>query len=161
MAEETLNWLENLKDMNKELEERILEANEDESLLKWSKLLPDLMTADILMLGQHTGVKNEDGLDTTGIVILQKDGTMFIPFFTNPERIKTIASSEKNQFEVFRLNTARFFKTIRGKSATLNPFSPYTRKFSPFDVMVLSEEYIDKAPPIEKKVGKKASDEEE
>lgn len=153
MAEETMNWLENLKDLNKELEERILEANEDESLLKWSKLLPDLMTADILALGKHSDFKNE----TAGIIMLQKDGKAFIPFFTNPERIKAIATSEKNTFEVFRLNTARFFSSIKGRNAVLNPFSPYSRAFSPFELMVLSNEYIDKAPPIEKK----ASDEEE
>lgn len=159
MAEEKMemDWLENLKDLNKELEERILEANEEESPLKWSKILPDLMTADILMLGQHTGVKNENGVESAGILMLQKDGKTLIPFFTNPERIKAIATSEKNRFEVFRLNTARFFNTIRGRNAVLNPFSPYSRAFSPFEIMVLSQEYIDKAPPIENK----ASDEEE
>lgn len=157
MAEEKMDWLEDLKDMNKELEERILEANKEESLLKWSKILPDLMTADILMIGQHTGVKNENGLESAGILMLQKDGKALIPFFTNPERIKAMAAPEKTKFEVFRLNTARFFKTIRGRNAVLNPFTPYSRAFSPFDVMVLSEEYIDKAPPVEKK----ESDEEE
>ncbi len=157
MAELKMDWLEDLKDLNRELEERILEANEEESPLKWSKILPDLMTTDILMIGQHTGVKDENGVESAGILMLQKDGKALIPFFTNPERIKAMATPEKNKFEVFRLNTARFFNTIRGRNAVLNPFSPYTRTFSPFEIMVLSQEYIDKAPPI----GKKASDEEE
>ena len=157
MAEEKMDWLENLNDLNKELEERISEANEEESLLKWSKILPDLMTADILMIGQHTGNKDENGVESAGILMLQKDGKAYIPFFTNPERIKALATPERNKFDVFRLNTARFFSTIKGRNAILNPFSSYSRTFSPFEIMVLSHEYIDKAPPIEKK----ASDEEE
>ena len=39
MIDET-NWRETYKDFNKDLEAKILEANNDSSLVKWSKLLP-------------------------------------------------------------------------------------------------------------------------
>ena len=153
MAEEKMDWLEDLSELNMELEERILAANEDKTLIKWSKLLPDLMTSEILMVGQHTGVKNEKGEDTLGILMLQKDGKAIVPFFTNPERIKALVATEKNKFDVLRVNTARFFSSIKGNSAILNPFTPYSRVFSPFDLKVLSAEYIDKAPSPEKDDG--------
>ena len=149
MAEEKMDWLEDLSGLNKEIEERILEANEDKTLIKWSKLLPDLMTSEILMVGQFTGVKNANGEDTLGILMLQKDGKAIVPFFTNPERIKALVTPEKNKFDVLRVNTARFFMSIKGKNAILNPFTPYSRVFSPFDIKILAAEYIDKAPPVE------------
>lgn len=151
MAEEKMDWLEDLNELNKELEERILEANEDKTLIKWSKLLPDLMTSEILMVGQFTGVKNANGEDALGILMLQKDGKAIVPFFTNPERIKALVTPEKNKFDVLRVNAARFFMSIRGKNAILNPFTPYSRIFSPFEIRILAAEYIDKAPPIENK----------
>lgn len=144
-----MDWLEDLNSLNKELEQRILEANEDKTLVKWSKLLPDLMTAEILMVGQFSGVKNANGEEALGILMLQKDGKAIVPFFTNPERIKALVTPEKNKFDVLRVNAARFFMSIKGKSAVLNPFSPYTRVFSPFEIKVLAAEYIDKAPPVE------------
>lgn len=149
MAEEKMDWLEDLNSLNKELEQRILEANEDKTLVKWSKLLPDLMTAEILMVGQFSGVKNANGEEALGILMLQKDGKAIVPFFTNPERIKALVTPEKNKFDVLRVNAARFFMSIKGKSAVLNPFSPYTRVFSPFEIKVLAAEYIDKAPSVE------------
>jgi len=149
MAEEKMDWLEDLNSLNKDLEQRILEANEDKTLVKWSKLLPDLMTAEILMVGQFSGVKNANGEEALGILMLQKDGKAIVPFFTNPERIKALVTPEKNKFDVLRVNAARFFMSIKGKSAVLNPFSPYTRVFSPFEIKVLAAEYIDKAPPVE------------
>lgn len=151
MAEEKMDWLEDLNELNKELEERILEANEDKTLIKWSKLLPDLMTSEVLMVGQFTGVKNANGEDALGILMLQKDGKAIVPFFTNPERIKALVTPEKNKFDVLRINTARFFMSIRGKNAILNPFTSYSRIFSPFEIRILAAEYIDKAPPIENK----------
>lgn len=149
MAEEKMDWLEDLNSLNKDLEQRILEANEDKTLVKWSKLLPDLMTSEILMVGQFSGVKNANGEEALGILMLQKDGKAIVPFFTNPERIKALVTPEKNKFDVLRVNAARFFMSIKGKSAVLNPFSPYTRVFSPFEIKVLAAEYIDKAPPVE------------
>lgn len=149
MSEEKLDWLEDLNSLNKELEQRILEANEDKTLVKWSKLLPDLMTSEILMVGQFSGVKNANGEEALGILMLQKDGKAIVPFFTNPERIKALVTPEKNKFDVLRVNAARFFMSIKGKSAVLNPFSPYTKVFSPFEIKILGAEYIDKAPTVE------------
>lgn len=149
MSEEKLDWLEDLNSLNKELEQRILEANEDKTLVKWSKLLPDLMTSEILMVGQFSGVKNANGEEALGILMLQKDGKAIVPFFTNPERIKALVTPEKNKFDVLRVNAARFFMSIKGKSAVLNPFSPYTKVFSPFEIKILAAEYIDKAPLVE------------
>ena len=158
MAEQKMDWLEDLSELNKELEERILAANEDKTLVKWNKVLPDLMTAEILMIGQFTGVKNENGDEKLGVLMLQKDGKAIVPFFTNPERIKALVTPEKNKFDVLRVNAARFFNSIKGKTAILNPFTPYSRVFSPFDLKVLAAEYIDKAPPLadEKILAKKA-----
>lgn len=149
MSEEKLDWLEDLNSLNKELEQRILEANEDKTLVKWSKLLPDLMTSEILMVGQFSGVKNANGEEALGILMLQKDGKAIVPFFTNPERIKALVTPEKNKFDVLRVNAARFFMSIKEKSAVLNPFSPYTKVFSPFEIKILGAEYIDKAPTVE------------
>lgn len=162
MAEEKMDWLEDLNEMNKELEERILAANEDKSLVKWNKVLPDLMTTEILMVGQFTGAKNESGEEVLGVLMLQKDRKAIVPFFTNPERIKALVTPEKNKFDVLRVNAARFFNSIRGKSAILNPFTPYSRVFSPFDLKVLSAEYLDQAPPMEQEkiLAKKAENTE-
>ena len=162
MAEQKMDWLEDLSELNKELEERILAANEDKSLVKWNKVLPDLMTTEILMVGQFTGAKNESGEEVLGVLMLQKDGKAIVPFFTNPERIKELVTLEKNKFDVLRVNAARFFNSIKGKTAILNPFSPYSRIFSPFDLKVLGAEYIDQAPPLaeEKVLAKKAENAE-
>ena len=162
MAEQKMEWLEDLNEMNKELEERILAANEDKTLVKWNKVLPDLMTAEILMVGQFTGMKNAYGEEQLGVLMLQKDGKAIVPFFTNPERIKELVTLEKNKFDVLRVNAARFFNSIKGKTAILNPFSPYSRIFSPFDLKVLGAEYIDQAPPLaeEKVLAKKAENAE-
>lgn len=149
MSEEKIEWREDLSSLNKELDERITEANEDKTLIKWSKLLPDLMTADILVVGQFSGNINANGDKALGLLLLQKDGKEIVPFFTSPDRINTIVSLEKNNCDVMRINAARFFKSIRGRTAVLNPFSPCTRVFSPFEIKVLGAEYIDKAPPVE------------
>lgn len=162
MAEQKMDWLEDLNELNKELEERILAANEDKTLVKWNKVLPDLMTAEILMIGQFTGVKNANGDEQLGVLMLQKDGKAIVPFFTNPERIKALVTPEKNKFDVLRVNAARFFNSIKGKTAILNPFSEYARVFSPFDIKVLAAEYIAQAPPLadEKILAKKAENSE-
>lgn len=149
MSEEKMEWREGLSSLNKELEERIIEANEDKTLIKWSKLLPDLMTADILVVGQFAGGNNANGDKAVGLLLLQKDGKEIVPFFTNPERINALVSPAKNNCDVMRINAARFFKSIKGRTAVLNPFSPCTRVFSPFEIKVLGAEYIDKAPPVE------------
>lgn len=147
MADE-LNWIEDLKDFNKELEERILAANEDAAKIKWSKLLPDLMTSEILMVGQFSGQKNDRGEKVMNILMMQKDGHVIVPFFTSPERIGVLANSEKNQFDVMKLNTVRFFQSIKGQPAVMNPLSKYARVFSPFEMNILVAENLDRVPPI-------------
>lgn len=149
MSEEKMDWREDLSSLNKELEERIIEANEDKTLIKWSKLLPDLMTSDILVVGQFTGESTASGDKAIGLLLLQKDGKEIVPFFTNPERINALVTPAKNSCDILRINAARFFKSIKGRTAILNPFSPCTRIFSPFEIKVLGAEYIDKAPPVE------------
>lgn len=148
-AKETnLNWLENLKELNKELEERILEANKDTSKVKWNKLLPDLMAADVLMVGQFSDKTDENGNKQLNILMMQKDGHVVVPFFTSPERISVMANPTNTQFDVMKINAARFFKSMQGKPCVLNPLSDCARVFTPFEMKILAAENIDKAPPV-------------
>lgn len=145
---EELNWLEDLKDLNKDLEERILAANKDTTKVKWNKLLPDLMGADILMVGQFNDQTDENGNRQLNILMMQKDGHVVVPFFTNPERISVMANPTNTQFDVMKINTARFFQSIAGKPCVLNPLSDCGRVFTPFEMKILAAENIDKAPPL-------------
>lgn len=143
---EQYEWTENLKDLNKELEERILAANEDQTKVKWNKLLPDLMTAEVLIVGQfNEGIQTEK---TLNILMLQKDGHTVVPFFTSPERMSVLVKPDKNAFEVMKVNTVRFFQSIKGKPCVLDPMSPYARVFNPFEMKVLAAENEDKVPPL-------------
>lgn len=143
-----LNWLEDLKDLNKELEERILEANKDTTKVKWNKLLPDLMGADILMVGQFNDQTDEFGNRQLNILMMQKDGHIVVPFFTSPERIGVMANPANTQFDVMKINAARFFQSMQGKPCILNPMSDCGRVFSPFEMKILAAENIHKAPPL-------------
>lgn len=140
------DWTENLKDLNKELEERILAANEDATKVKWNKLLPDLMTAEVLIVGQFAeGVQSEK---TLNILMMQKDGHTIVPFFTSPERMGVLVKPDNNSFEVMKVNTVRFFQSIKGKPCVLDPLSPYARVFNPFEMKVLAAENEDRVPPL-------------
>lgn len=143
-----LDWLEDLKDLNKDLEERIIEANKDTTKVKWNKLLPDLMEADILMVGQFTDNVDAYGNKQLNILMMQKDGHIVVPFFTNPSRIGTLANPANAQFDVMKVNIARFFQSIAGKPCIMNPMSDCGRIFTPFEMKILAAENIDKAPPI-------------
>lgn len=143
---EQYEWTENLKDLNKELEERILAANEDQTKVKWNKLLPDLMTAEMLIVGQFAeGIQTDK---TLNILMLQKDGHAIIPFFTSPERMSVLVKPDNNSFEVMKVNTVRFFQSIKGKPCVLDPMSPYARVFNPFEMKVLAAENEDRVPPL-------------
>ena len=143
---EQYEWTENLKDLNKELEERILAANEDQTKVKWNKLLPDLMTAEVLIVGQfNEGIQTEK---TLNILMLQKDGHTVVPFFTSPERMSVLVKPDNNAFEVMKVNTVRFFQSIKGKPCVLDPMSPYARVFNPFEMKVLAAENEDKFSPL-------------
>ena len=146
-AKEDFNWLENMKGFNKELEERILEANKDTTKVKWNKLLPDLMGAEVLMVGQFTAQPDENGDQPLNILLMQKDGHVVVPFFTSPERISVMANAN-TQFDVMKINTVRFFQSMQGKPCILNPLSDCGRVFTPFEMKILAAENIHKAPPL-------------
>ncbi len=139
-------WTEDLKTLNKELEERILAANEDQTKVKWNKLLPDLMLADVLIVGQFAeGIQTDK---TLNILMIQKDGHAIVPFFTSPDRMSVLVKPNNNTFEVMKVNTVRFFQSIKGRPCVLDPMSPYARVFNPFEMRVLAAENEDKLPPL-------------
>lgn len=142
---ESYEWLEDMKDFNKELEARILEANQDETLVKWNKLLPDLMGAEALIIGQF-GEETENGERQMNIMMMQRDGKTAVPFFTSPERISVFVKQDQTKFDVIKINTINFFRTIMGKVTVMNPLTPYARVFSPFEMTILVEENKDKVP---------------
>lgn len=149
--EKITDWAKEFKDFNSELEERILEANHDDSKVKWSKLLPDLMGADVFIAGQYSGQPIDDsGKKELNIVMIQKDGHAIIPFFTSPERLSVLVNPQNNQFDVMKLNTVRLFESLVGKHTVLNPMSSYTRMFTPFEMRILAAENADKAPALSK-----------
>ena len=159
MTEETFekvtNWAEDFKDLNNELEERILEANHDDTKVKWNKLLPDLMGAEVFIAGQYSGqAMNENGDKEISIVMIQKDGHSIVPFFTSPERLSVLVDPNNSQFDVLKLNTVRLFESIKGKHTILNPNSPYSHRFTPFDMRILAAENADKAPALPDKPDK-------
>lgn len=145
-SESGFDWHEDLKDLNLDLEKRILEANKDSTKVKWNKLLPDLMGADILMVGQFSDRTDANGKRQMNILMMQKDGRVIVPFFTNPERIKVMASQNNTEFDVMKVNIVRFFQSIKGKPCVLNPLSDYARIFTPFEMKVLAAENEHKAP---------------
>lgn len=142
------DWHVDLKDLNLELEERILAANKDTTKVKWNKLLPDLMGADVLMVGQFTDQTDAYGNRQLNILMMQKDGHVIVPFFTNPERIKVMANPNNTEFDVMKVHIVRFFQSIKGKPCVLNPLSDYAKIFTPFEMKVLAAENIAKAPPL-------------
>lgn len=148
MAEE-LNWREAYKDFNKDLEAKILEANNDSTLVKWSELLPELMGSDVFMAGQFSEeMVNANGEKMMSILMLQKNGHAVVPFFTSPERMSVLIGPDNDSFDVMKVNTVRFMKSVKDKPVVLNPMSPYSRAFSPFDMKILVAENIDKQPDI-------------
>ena len=146
--EADFDWHEDLKDLNLDLEERILAANKDTTKVKWHKLLPDLMGADVLMVGQFSDQTDAQGNRQLNILMMQKDGRVIVPFFTNPERIKVLSNPNKTDFDVMKVNTVRFFQSIKGKPCVLNPMSDCARIFTPFEMKVLAAENEHKAPPL-------------
>ncbi len=143
--EQGYEWLQDMKDFNKELDARILEANQDDTKIKWSKLLPDLMAAEVLMIGQYTE-ESINGEKHLNILMMQRDGKMAVPFFTSPERISVFVKQNQSQFDVMKINTVNFFRSVAGRVTVMNPLTPYSRVFSPFEMMILTEENKDKAP---------------
>lgn len=145
------NWLEDLKGLNKELEERIIEANKDTTKVKWNKLLPDLMGADVLMVGQFSNQVDEFGNKQLNIMMMQKDGHIIVPFFTSPERIGVMANPSQTQFDVMKIHIVRFFQSMAGKPVVMNPLSDCGRVFSPFEMKILTAENLHRAPLLHAK----------
>ena len=148
-SENEFNWVEDLKDLNLELEERILEANKDTTKVKWNKLLPDLMVAEVLMVGQFSETADAYGNKQLNILMMQKNGHVIVPFFTNPARIKVMSNPNNTEFDVMKVNTVRFFQSIKGKPCVLNPLSDCARIFTPFEMKVLAAENESRVPLIE------------
>ncbi len=148
MIDET-NWRETYKDINKDLEAKILEANNDSSLVKWSKLLPELMGAEVFIAGQFGDVMvNENGEKMMNLLMLQKGTQTIVPFFTSPERMSVLISPQNTSFDVMKMNLTRFMQSA-GRPVVLNPMSSYSRAFSPFEMKILVAENQDKKPPLE------------
>ena len=104
------------------------------------------MTAEVLIVGQfNEGIQTEK---TLNILMLQKDGHAIVPFFTSPERMSVLVKPDSNTFEVMKVNTVRFFQSIKGKPCVLDPMSPYARVFNPFEMKVLAAENEDRVPPL-------------
>ncbi len=135
------NWEEEYKDFNKDLEAKILEANNDDTLVKWNRLLPELMSAEVFMAGQFgEEMVAANGQKLMNILMLQKNGHSFIPFFTSPERLKSLLSSTNQTLDVMKIKLIDFFKNARGTPVVMNPGTSYNRAFSPFDMKVLVAE---------------------
>lgn len=150
LFEKVEDWAAEFKDFNKELEERILEANQDTSKVKWNKLLPDLMGADVFIAGQYSeGAQPGDGRVALNILTVQRDGRNIIPFFTSPERVSAVVGGAVSKLDIMKVNLVRLFNSIAGKQAFMNPNSPYSRAFTPFEMRILAAENADKCPPLE------------
>lgn len=144
------NWREEFANFNADLEEKILEANHDETKVKWSKLLPELMDKEIFIAGQiNDGQTNANGSPNINIIMVQNNNHSFIPFFTSPERLSVLVSPNNNQFDVVKLKVANFFMSVNGKSAVMNPSSTHSRVFSPFEMKILAAEYFETHEPEE------------
>lgn len=141
---------EQLNSLNKALEQRIIEANQDKTKALWSKVLPDLMKADIFTIAQISDKLDANGHKMMNILMMtDQQGHRVIPFFTSPQRMQVLVTPERKTFNVMKLNTVRFFQAIKGKTAVLNPGSPLGRLFSPFEMNILVMENLDKIPKTE------------
>lgn len=139
------NWREEFKNFNNELEEKILEANHDDTKVKWSKLLPELLDEEIFIAGQvPEGSSDNGGNPNINIIMVQNNNHSFIPFFTSPERLAVLVKPGQNEFDVVKIKVYNFFLSIAGKQAVLNPMSAYSRIFTPFEMKILTAEYDEK-----------------
>ena len=149
--EKVTDWAEEYKDLNDELEERILAANHDDSKVKWNKLLPDLMGAEVFIAGKYSeDDQPADGRLALSLMMMQKDGHNIIPFFTSPERLSAVINPKSNQFDIMKVNLVVLFNSVMGKPMLMNPNSPYSRIFTPFEMRILAAENADKAPVLHK-----------
>ena len=143
---------EQMKVINKALEERILEANQDKTKSKWKNILPDLMGADVFVVAQMAENTDENGAKQLNILMMtNKQGQQVIPFFTSPNKMSVLANPQRKTFNCMKINTIRLFQAIKGKTAVLNPGSPYAKLFTPFEMNLLVMENLDKLPKTQDK----------
>ena len=139
------NWKEEFANFNSNLEERILEANHDDTKVKWSKLLPEFLDEEVFVAGQIVdGQTDAAGNPNMNIIMVQNNNHSYIPFFTSPERLSVLVNPNNSQFDVIKLKVYNFFMSIKGKPAVLNPMSTYSRIFTPFEIKILTAEYEEK-----------------
>lgn len=139
------NWQEEFANFNNELEERILEANHDDTKVKWSKLLPELIDEEIFIAGQITdGQTDAAGNPNMNVIMVQNNNHSYVPFFTSPERLSVLVNPNNSQFDVVKIKVYNFFLTVKGRAAVLNPMSTYSRTFTPFEIKILTAEYEEK-----------------
>lgn len=139
------NWREEFANFNNALEEKILEANHDDTKVKWSKLLSELLDEEVFIAGQIVeGQTDAVGNPNMNIIMVQNNGHSYIPFFTSPERVSVLVNPNNTQFDVIKLKVYNFFLSVSGKPAVLNPMSTYTRIFTPFEIKILTAEYEEK-----------------
>ncbi len=134
---------EQIKNFNKALEERLVEANADQA--KWKDVLPDLMVADIFVVASVKPELDANGNKQLNILSMtDSKGNQAIPFFTSPARMSYLVSPEKKSINCMKMKTVRFFQAIKGKAAVLNPNSNCGKVFNPFEMNVLVMENKDK-----------------
>jgi hypothetical protein len=139
-----------MKAFNKALEERIIEANKDKT--KWKKVLPDLADADIFVVANVADKPDGSGKQLNILMMSDGNGHEVIPFFTNPNRMSVLVTKDRKTFNVMRMNTIKFFQSIKGKTAVLNPRSTASKLFTPFEMNVLVMENLEKLQPVPRAV---------
>ena len=140
MSNENLTTTDIPEDFNRELEEKILRANEDKTLVKWNKLLPELMKSEIFLAGTFANGQTE-GEGQANLLILQNEGRNIVPFFSSPDRMSVLPEEQSGLLNVIRMRTGDFFNSIKGMGAVLNPSTEYAKVFSGFDTKVLALEF--------------------
>lgn len=140
MSDEILTTADIPEDFNKELEEKILRANEDKTLVKWNKLLPELMMSDIFLAGSFPNGQTE-GAGQANLLILQHEGRNIVPFFSSPDRMSVLPEEQSGKLNMIRMRAGDFFYSIKGMGAVLNPSTDYAKLFSGFDTKVLALEF--------------------
>lgn len=148
MSNENTPVFEIPDDFNRGLEEKILKANEDKTLVKWNKLLPELMMSDIILAGLFQNGQT-DG--KANLLVLQHEGRNLVPFFTSPDRMKVLPEEQVKNLNMIKMRAGDFFHSIRGMGTVLNPSTDYARLFSGFDTKVLALEF-------EQSISEKAND---
>ncbi|MBQ8170866.1 MAG: SseB family protein [Oscillospiraceae bacterium] len=126
-----------IKNINKALEDRIIAAVEDNS--KWKSVLPDLMNAEVFVVAQVSDKTDANGKKLLNILSMKnKEGQMCIPFFTSPNKMAVLATPERKSFNCMKMKTIRLFEAVKGKAAMLNPGSHNcTKLFTPFEMNLL------------------------